>query len=304
MYGLDNWYYNTKSNKRYKAIPLDAEIPNNSKEIYRNKYWKMVKGITERRGQWGLSMDDYGRLYHNGNSSPASGEFLRPGSLLKNPGFSPKMKANKIGSNRVYPIRINPGVNRGYLSRSLVNDGPDKHKLKSFTAASGNVVYRGDNFPEKFYGMSITPEPAGNLISARKIIEKESKLSGKEIYHRTELVASTDERFRPVNLYTAPDGTLYIVDMYHGIIQHRVYVTEYLEKQILSRELDKHNNTMGRIYRLRWKGKEAGIQPQLQHLAPTQLVPFLAHDNGWWRDTARRLIVESADKTVTNTIIS
>jgi putative membrane-bound dehydrogenase-like protein len=304
MYGLDNWYYNTKSNKRYKAVALDADIPSNSKEIYRNKYWKMVRGKTERRGQWGLSMDDYGRLYHNGNSSPASGEFLRPGSLLKNPNFSPTMKASKIGGNRVYAERMNKGINRGYLERMLIKDGPNKHKLRTFTAASGNVVYRGDNFPEKFYGISITPEPAANLISARKIIENKSTLAGKEIYPRAEILASTDERFRPVNLYTAPDGTLYIVDMYHGIIQHRVYITDYLEKHVLSHELDKHNNTMGRIYRLRWKEKEAGIQPQLQHLAPTQLVQYLAHENGWWRDTARRLIVESADKTVTTYIVS
>jgi len=304
MYGLDNWYYNAKSNKRYKTIPLSANVPNNSKEIYRNKYWKMVKAETEYRGQWGLSMDDYGRLFHNGNSSPANGEFLRPGSLLKNPGFTTKMRANRIGENNVYSIRINPGVNRGYLSHILINEGEHKHKLKNFTAASGNVVYRGDNFPDKFYGMSVTPEPAANLISARKIIENESALSGKEIYPQEEILASTDERFRPVNLYTAPDGTLYIVDMYHGILQHRVFVTDYLAEQILSRDLDKHNNTMGRIYRLRWQEKQAGVQPELQHLTPAQLVPYLEHANGWWRDTARRLIVESADKTVAGSIVS
>ena len=39
---------------------------------------------------------------------------------------------------------------------------------------------------------------------------------------KSEILTSTDERFRPVNLYTAPDGTVYILDMYHGILQHRV----------------------------------------------------------------------------------
>jgi len=303
LHGLDNWYYNAKSDKKYKAIALSAAIPEGSQEIYRNAYWKMVRGSSDYRGQWGLSMDDYGRLYHNGNSEPARGEFLRPGSLMKNPGFATKMPSANIGGFRVHPIRINPGVNRGYLKRTLINEGEDLHKLRNFTAASGNAVYRGDNFPDEYYGISLTPEPAGNLISARKIVELEHGLSGKELYINEELLASTDERFRPVNLYTAPDGTLYIIDMYHGIIQHRVFVTDYLRDQILSRDLDKNNNTMGRIYRLRWKNKAAGEQPQLQNLAAAELVDYLAHNNGWWRDTARRLIVESADKSVAAAIV-
>ena len=31
-----------------------------------------------------------------------------------------------------------------------------------------------------------------------------------------EFLASTDERFRPVSFSNAPDGTLYVVDLYRG----------------------------------------------------------------------------------------
>ena len=55
---------------------------------------------------------------------------------------------------------------------------------------------------------------------------------------RGEFLASTDERFRPVNLSLAPDGTLYVVDMYRGIIQHKGYMTEYLRDYVLTHELD------------------------------------------------------------------
>ena len=61
-------------------------------------------------------------------------------------------------------------------------------------------------------------------------------LRGRKAYERGEFIASTDERFRPVYLSSAPDGTLYLVDMYHGIIQHKGYITEYLRDQILSRQ--------------------------------------------------------------------
>ena len=47
-------------------------------------------------------------------------------------------------------------------------------------------------------------------------------------YPRGEFLASIDERFRPVYLSSAPDGTLYIADLYRGIIEHRISITEYL----------------------------------------------------------------------------
>lgn len=302
LYGIDNWYYNAKSDKKYQTLAHNAPIPKGAKEIYRNKYWKLVRGRSDYRGQWGLSMDDYGRLFNNNNWEPAHGEFLMPGALLKNPGFHVKTRMDPIGDFNVFPARMNTGVNRGYLDGVLIKEGEHQGKLRNFTAASGSVIYRGDNFPAKFYGMAVTPEPAGNLITARQIIEKAGQLSGEAIYPQHEILASTDERFRPVNLYTAPDGSLYILDMYHGILQHKEFLTTYLSDQIKARELDKNNNTMGRIYRLRWQGNKLGPQPTLNDMSAQQLVPFLAHDNGWWRDTARRLLIEKADKSVVPSI--
>ena len=302
MYNLDNWYYNTKSNRKYRVLGLEDRVPQYAKEIYRNKYWKMVVAETDNRGQWGLSADDYGRLFHNGNSSPAQGEYLRPGALMKNPHYQHSVKANNIGSPRVFPIRINPGVNRAYLPDILLDQGPNAGKLANFTAASGNQIYRGDQFPEDFYGVSFTPEPAGNLISVRRVIESRGILEGTELYPQAEVVASIDERFRPVNLNTAPDGSLYVVDMYHGVIQHKEFLTTYLRKQYESRGLDKNNRSMGRIYRLRWADKPLGQQPNMSKQTPQQWVAYLAHENGWWRDTARRLIVQNQAVSVIPTI--
>ena len=127
--------------------------------------------------------------------------------------------------------------------------------------------------------MVLTPEPSGNLISARKLTEKDGSLGGKEIYPKSEMLTSTDERFRPVNLYNAPDGSIYVLDLYHGILQHRVFVTSYLREQILSRDLDKNNNDRGRIYRIRSKAKPLGKQPKLSGLSAKQLVPYLGHAN-------------------------
>jgi putative membrane-bound dehydrogenase-like protein len=298
LYGQDNWYYNAKSDNKYRLLRLTSSLPDGATEVYRNKYWKMVKAKTDYRGQWGLSTDDYGRLYHNENYTPVMAEYLRPGALQKNPKLEQKNTPTPIGETRVYPIRINPGVNRGYLPTTLIAEGPNKGKLANFTAASGNQVYRGDQFPTEYYGLSFIPEPAANLISVRRIIEQQGVLTGKELFAQQEIIASTDERFRPVNLNTAPDGSLYIVDMYHGIIQHKEFLTTYLRKQAEQRGLDKHNAAMGRIYRLRWLANPLGKTPQLAALSPKQLVPYLAHPNAWWRDMARQMLVQKYAQTV------
>ena len=42
----------------------------------------------------------------------------------------------------------------------------------------------------------------------------------RQVYaEHAEFIRSTDPLFRPVDVTTAPDGTVYIIDMYRGIIQ-------------------------------------------------------------------------------------
>ena len=86
------------------------------------------------------------------------------------------------------------------------------------------------------------PEPSGNVVSRFVVQQQEDGgLRAKHITYddaiwtKREFLACTDERFRPINCNTGPDGCLYIVDMYRGILQHRVYVTSFLRKQILER---------------------------------------------------------------------
>jgi hypothetical protein len=75
-------------------------------------------------------------------------------------------------------------------------------------------------------------------------------------------------------LSSAPDGTLYVVDMYHGIIQHKGYITEYLRDQILSRKLDQPQGH-GRIYRVMHESTKLGPKPALSKATNAQLVDAL-----------------------------
>lgn len=53
-----------------------------------------------------------------------------------------------------------------------------------------------------------------------------------------EFLASTDEGFRPVYLTSGPDGSMYVVDMHRGVIQHHAFLSPYLKKRAKEAQLD------------------------------------------------------------------
>ena len=224
-----------------------------------------------------------------------------PNFFRSNTGYRPKTKtSHRIGSNKTNPIRITPGVNRAYMKGTLDKDG----KLANVTAACGVHIYRGDNFPKSVLGTAFVCEPAGDLVKTIKIERDQwHKPNGSHPMGDKEFLASTDEWFLPCNLYTAPDGTLWMVDMYFGLLQHKAYMTSYPRKQYLSRGLDKPKPSTGRIYRIRYSSNKPSTVPGLEGMEPGRLVEFLSHINRTIRDTAQRLIVESGDISIENELV-
>ena len=272
---LDNWFYNAKSTAKYRYI---------------NDEW--TKEATYFKGQWGISQDNYGRLIFNSNSDhfrvePMPSEYLQRNPFNRNATYSVQPLPNQT----VWPGRMNPGVNRGYKPNALREDG----SLRGFTGASSLVAYRGAHFPPDFVGDVFVPEPCGNLLRRDDVTENGGVLRARNPYEprKTEFLVSTDEIFRPVNAHMGPDGALYIVDMYHGIIQHHKHLTTYLRQQAESRGLDKVTQH-GRIYRIVHKSRPLDRGPDLSKAPPAILVATLSHPNGWYRDTAQRLLVHKA----------
>ena len=154
--------------------------------------------------------------------------------------------------NTVWPVRPNPGTNRAYQAGIDRADG----SLARFTAVCAPAVYRGDRLPAELYGNAFVAEPAANFVSRIVLSDDGTTIRARKAYENAEFLASTDERFRPVYLSNAPDGALYVVDMYRGIIQDRASTTVYLRDHILSRKLDAPVG-LGRIYRVVHETHEA-----------------------------------------------
>ncbi|HLL43310.1 MAG TPA: c-type cytochrome, partial [Segetibacter sp.] len=273
---LDNWIYSAKSSKSY-----------------RKKGNRWLTKQTHFRGQWGITQDDQGRLFYNTNSENLLGDFFSPGLGASNKhqrsvsGYIRKI----VDDNRVYPVRPTPGVNRGYMEGVL----DDSLRLVNFTAACAPVIYNGNLFNQDYYGNAFVAEPSANLIKRNILHERGYEVEGKEAYVEKEFLASEDERFRPVNLFVGPDGSMYIIDMYRGIIQHKTYLTPYLKNEIKARSLTKPLSC-GRIYKIVPEQKK----PEVVTIPtdPNQLVSLLGSPNGWVRNKAQQLLVDGKYKEV------
>src|SRR5262249_54385525 len=276
VWGLDNWLHT--------AGETDLE--------FRLQGGRFEIGKTLERGEWGISEDDAGRIYRNTNESALhvdlvpTAYYARNPDLLRTRGSYERLADSNADLNTVWPVRPNPGTNRAYQTGIDRPDGT----LARYTSVCAPLVYRGDRLPAELYGNVFVAEPAANLVS-RLIVEgtTDGGVRARKAYERGEFLASTDERFRPVYISNAPDGTLYIVDLYHGIIEHRISITMYLRDQILARALDRPTG-LGRIYRVMHDTTVRDTSSVAT--TPAALIGMLTHPNVWRRETAQRLLVE------------
>jgi hypothetical protein len=276
MMNIDNWIYSAYSTSRYQR---------------RDGKW--IKEPTSFRGQYGITKDNFGRLYYNYNELQLAGDYVLPNTVISNPFQKPEESIDKslTRDQRVYPLHPTT-VNRGYVEGILNKDS----MLIRFTAACGPLVYRGDQFPAEYNQNAFVCEPEANLIKRNILNFQSLRTKAVQAWDDREFVASTDEGFRPVQLLNGPDGALYVVDMHRGVMQHRVSATRYYRNGIAEKKLDTLLSA-GRILRIKSKGKNLGQIPDFAHASDADLVGLLKSANGWIRDRAQQLLIQRQQKS-------
>ena len=281
LMGLDNWLYSAKSARRLRI----AE-------------GRLVSEPTLFRGQWGISKDNAGRLYYNTNSVLLLGDSYDAQALVGagNSG-APGLNARISGNDRMFAIRVNTGVNRAYVPGVLREDG----RLDRPTSASGMAVYRGDQFGPEHADDVFVAEPAANAVAQLRLRRDGLRISAEHVlypdrqWQQREFLASTDERFRPVDVRVGPDGALYVVDFYRGVIQDHVFMSEELRAQALERGLDRPLG-MGRVWRIARRGGERRERRFRAADGTGARLAMLGDANGWQRDTAQRLLIADTSR--------
>ena len=297
-YGMDNWLYSTVNSFRARQIPGGA----------------VIKETTGSNGaQWGVTQDDDGKLWFQGGASGVPAYWQFPivygnfgGGRGGGGGGGEPMMDPELGITWGAPVRV--ADMQGGLSATRMPDG----SLRGATGAAGSDVVRAHRLPADLQGHYVYGEPVGRIV--RRVVpeKREGVTAIRNYYNANEFIKSTDPYFRPVDMATAPDGTVYVSDLYHGIIQESNWSGRgtYLRARIDQYDLDKVVHK-GRIWRLVYDGVKRDRSdaldrdttlPRMNSETPAQLVRHFSHPNGWWRDTAQQYLVLKQDKSIVPTL--
>jgi putative membrane-bound dehydrogenase-like protein len=288
--GLDNWIYVTSG-----LVSGKVKRPGETNAIDLRTDFRFRPDLSaweaaEGRGQFGLTFDDFGRRFICMNRLHVQHVVLPARYLRRNPLLStvepvqdcpeslePEPLPGHKPAARIYPISDNVTT-------------ADSH-AGTFTAACGVTVYRGTGLPYEFHGNVFTCDPAANLVHRDRLVPSGSTFIARANATTNEFLASTDNWFRPVFLANAPDGALYVCDMYRRSIEH----PQYLPEEVRKRTDFESGRDKGRIYRVTAMARTKR-RPRFRTWNTQTAVMQLNNPEGWWRDTAHRLLTEKQDK--------
>jgi mono/diheme cytochrome c family protein len=282
-WGMDNWLYSTVNPFRVRETPNGV----------------VRESTGSNHAQWGITHDDDGKLWFQGGSNGVPSYFQFPihyGDYVVEKNFAD-------GFEVPWGAPIGIADMQGGMQAVRTPDGT----LNRVTGASGNDIFRGHRLPLELQGQYFYGEPVARIVRRIKADVRGGLTTLHNYYQeqQSEFIRSTDPLFRPVDMATAPDGTMYIVDMYHGIIQEGEWtpVGSYLRTKIEQYQLDKVIN-LGRIWRLTHESTPRDkTQPKMYEESTHELLRHLEHPNGWWRDMAQQVLVQRHDRSVASVLV-
>ncbi len=255
-------------------------------------------------GQHGLSFDNRGRKYVCSNSSHIQALMYEERYAARNPFYSmPRALVDIAVDGGAAPVfRISADepwrvIRTQWRVGGLV-PGPIEGGGRPsgyFTGATGVTLYRGDAFGPDYVGDAFVGDAGGNLLHRKKLVPDGVgvKAVRPDDEQKVEFLASTDNWFRPVQMANAPDGCLYICDMYREVIEHPWSLPDSIKKHL---DLNSGNDR-GRIYRIVPEKFRQPKLPSMSKATTEQLVATLQSGNGWHRDTAARLLYQRQDES-------
>lgn len=277
-WNLDNHIYITYNMERYR---------------YTDGTWR-ANNQPDHWTQWGLTHDDYGRLFWSHNTGPAVNVQIHPKYW-----FTVHRLAKKgIAGD---PVTLGNPYSPHFMkvkATCLHNDrgGITNNPVRAFTSTCGQSIFRGDKLPQEDRGRYFVVDPTIHVLRRANIVREQGKIMlEKAESGDDEFLLSSDINCRFVNTASGPDGTLYVVDMYRGIIQDAPWMNPNARKFTRESGLSK-NIQMGRIWRIRHQDHAPSKPPKMLEDSLQTLVRHLENPNGWWRDMAQRQIILRKDR--------
>ncbi|MBC8326032.1 MAG: c-type cytochrome [Verrucomicrobia subdivision 3 bacterium] len=260
--------------------------------------------------QHGMSFDDFGRKFVCSNSSHIQAIIYPSRYAGLNPHYAlPSQRVSVASDGAAAPVfRLSPDEpwrivrTRWRVAKAVRGPVEGGGRVSGyFTAATGITIYRGDALGAGFVGNAFIADAGSNLIH-RKLLHYDNHVQPvaerPKDEQKREFIASTDNWFRPVQFANAPDGCLYIADMYRETIEHPWSIPLSIKKHL---DLNS-GNTRGRIWRIAPKNFKPRQRKMPGNMTTAELAATFNQFNGWHRDTAARLIYERQDKSIVPTL--
>jgi len=196
-------------------------------------------------------------------------------------------EANDLGFSVIPldPMSSLPGIGRHKFRDYQPFMAPPHAFRVGSTSISGLAISddQAHAFPEEWRNVNFLANPRTNAINTVRMTRDASgKIVGT---HLPDLLKTTDEWFRPVNIEFGPDGALYIVDFCNKVIGHNGVPQDNPNRD------KKH----GRLWRVTYKGAHK-TAPNVAAASDADLLIHLQGDTRWeqraaWHQIADRQAV-------------
>lgn len=257
-WGPDGWLYGCQGS----TVSLNIqEIKRQGQLIWRYHPDQQTFEIFAEGGGniWSCEFDSVGRLYAGSNNKYAGYWYHQGAYYGKNIG-----KHGGLSNPHAY----------GYL------DGIPHKKYQRVTTSI--MIYEGQTLPKRFHSSLVFANPLTDGVGAYTL--SRSGLSIEASPLEIIDVLPWKENFRPVYLDFGPDGAIYVCDWQDTQVNH------------MQNTIGQMSPNDGRIFRIRHKDSKPQKPFDLNKEETLNLLPYLKHQNRWWRETARRVLSHRNDK--------
>ena len=182
------------------------------------------------------------------------------------------------------------GINWGVPGATYRTLAPARRELQSVSPGRypkfcGMEIMRSAHFPADWQGDLITCDFRAHRVVRFRLSEQGSGYVTEEL---PDVLRTTADSFRPIDVRLGPDGALYIADWSNPIIQHG-------EVDFRDPRRDKVH---GRIWRVAAKGRAPLPRTDLTQLESSALLDRLVGPNAYEQEQARRVLIERGAETV------
>lgn len=283
-YGLDHrLHFGVGEDARQITTPRDGKVWNVAGCDISLDVEKGTIQLESGKTQYIRGRDDWGNWFGNDNIHPIfqyviEDRYQRLGQRLKGPAVNHLMHPETAPP--VFPL---------LRSADRYND---VHTANCYTSACSSIICRGTGLGKEMEGAALVCEPVHNMVGRARVVPAGASMQGVRFDDdsQSEWFRSDDPWSRPVRVENAPDGSLWVVDMYRRVIEHPEWIPEEWQARIDLRAGQK----MGRLYRVA-KDRPARTLPNVMALKTSQLLSMLSSPEGALRDLVQQQLIARND---------